>query len=219
VSKHFDVSLMAEKRLLPRPAPRKRVRRGFVAALALTLIAAIALDAWAQVGPSSFVVTRFWDGSAIVNAGDSGNNALRTVLVTALPAGTSNIGDVDVLTLPALPAGGNTIGNVGLVAGSAAIGTVGLTSASSANNAGAQVSVTTSSGTVLASFATRKAANICASPTNTDVVHLKLGATATTSNGKLWAGQCFSMGTGPVYTGVIDARSATGTQELTVWEW
>lgn len=31
-----------------------------------------------------------------------------------LPAGTNNIGDVDVLTLPALPAGGNTIGTVNL---------------------------------------------------------------------------------------------------------
>ena len=37
-----------------------------------------------------------------------------TVSVNALPAGTNNIGDVDVLTLPALPAGSNTIGNVNL---------------------------------------------------------------------------------------------------------
>lgn len=37
----------------------------------------------------------------------------------ALPAGTNNIGDVDVLTLPALPAGANTIGtvNLGTIAG------------------------------------------------------------------------------------------------------
>ena len=32
--------------------------------------------------------------------------------MTALPAGTNNIGDVDVLTLPALPAGTNNIGDV-----------------------------------------------------------------------------------------------------------
>jgi len=43
---------------------------------------------------------------------------------TALPAGTNNIGDVDVLTLPSIPAGSNTIGNVGLVAGSSTIGNV-----------------------------------------------------------------------------------------------
>lgn len=50
---------------------------------------------------------------------DSGGNVIATLPVSlaslpALPAGTNNIGDVDVLTLPALPAGSNTIGNVGL---------------------------------------------------------------------------------------------------------
>jgi len=91
-------------------------------------------------------------------------------------------------------------------------------SASSANNTGAQVSVTTSSGTVLASFSTRKGCAVVASPNNTDVIHLKLGATATTGNGKLWPGQPWNCGPVP-YTGVIDARSAAGTQEVTVWEW
>lgn len=38
--------------------------------------------------------------------------SLRTSNTTALPAGTNNIGDVDVLTLPALPAGANVIGAV-----------------------------------------------------------------------------------------------------------
>lgn len=33
---------------------------------------------------------------------------------TALPAGTNNIGDVDVLSLPSIPAGANTIGNVNI---------------------------------------------------------------------------------------------------------
>lgn len=36
-----------------------------------------------------------------------------TVTIAAIPAGTNNIGDVDVLSLPALPAGTNLIGNVG----------------------------------------------------------------------------------------------------------
>ncbi len=35
-----------------------------------------------------------------------------TAITNALPAGTNNIGDVDVLTLPALPTGANTIGAV-----------------------------------------------------------------------------------------------------------
>jgi hypothetical protein len=37
----------------------------------------------------------------------------------ALPAGTNNIGDVDVLTLPALPAGSNLIGQVTALGGAA----------------------------------------------------------------------------------------------------
>jgi hypothetical protein len=39
-------------------------------------------------------------------------NALSMTLGAALPAGTNNIGDVDVLSLPALPAGSNIVGNV-----------------------------------------------------------------------------------------------------------
>lgn len=43
-------------------------------------------------------------------------------VVAALPAGTNNIGDVDVLTLPALPAGTNNIGDVDIA--SVAAGTL-----------------------------------------------------------------------------------------------
>lgn len=39
---------------------------------------------------------------------------LPTVQTGALPAGTNNIGDVDVLSLPATPAGSNIIGRVGI---------------------------------------------------------------------------------------------------------
>ena len=93
-----------------------------------------------------------------------------------------------------------------------------MATASTANNDGSQVSVTTTSGTLLASFSTRKYAGFCASPLNTDIVHFKLGATATTSDYKLHAGQCWN--TPPVvYTGVIDARSASGTQEVSVIEY
>jgi len=52
-------------------------------------------------------------GADGVNAGDvSTANALPTAVQTALPAGTNNIGDVDVLSLPALAAGTNNIGDV-----------------------------------------------------------------------------------------------------------
>lgn len=51
-----------------------------------------------------------------------------TVTVSALPAGTNNIGDVDVLSLPALAAGTNNIGDVdiaSIAAGETLIGLVG----------------------------------------------------------------------------------------------
>ncbi len=53
-------------------------------------------------------------GSGVVGA-----TTQRVVLATdvALPAGTNNIGDVDVLTLPALPTGTNTIGSVKITDG------------------------------------------------------------------------------------------------------
>lgn len=55
-------------------------------------------------------------------------------VVGALPAGTNNIGDVDVLSLPSIPAGTNNIGDVdvlslpALPAGSNSIGTLGANS-------------------------------------------------------------------------------------------
>lgn len=52
-------------------------------------------------------------GSLTVDDGGGSLTVDGSVAVTAaLPAGTNNIGDVDVLTLPALPAGANEIGAV-----------------------------------------------------------------------------------------------------------
>jgi hypothetical protein len=54
-----------------------------------------------------------------VDIGDvSVNNTVTvsgTVSINSIPAGTNNIGDVDVLSLPALATGSNTIGNVNIV--------------------------------------------------------------------------------------------------------
>jgi len=53
-------------------------------------------------------------GASAVNIQDGGNTITvdGTVTINAIPAGTNNIGDVDVLTLPAIPAGTNNIGDV-----------------------------------------------------------------------------------------------------------
>ena len=47
--------------------------------------------------------------SRLVKSDDSGN-----LIISTLPAGTNNIGDVDVLTLPSIPAGTNNIGIVNI---------------------------------------------------------------------------------------------------------
>jgi hypothetical protein len=65
------------------------------------------------------------DGSvslaAAIPAGTNNIGDVDVLSLPALPAGTNNIGDVDVLTLPALPAGANTIGAVGLNVGGTAV--------------------------------------------------------------------------------------------------
>lgn len=274
-------------RCLPKAArPPHGVRAGLVAALAASLLCWIAVDAYAQVGPSGFSIIRAYDGTNVINIGDNTNSAIRVNVVagsaggpskvddaaftvatdsvapagfmadesspdsvnegdvgigrmslnrnqyvtlrdnagnergleitaageaevsltTALPAGNNNIGDVDVASIAA---GNNNIGDVDIAS---------LPSSSSANNDGTQVSVTTTSSSALASFSTRKGAQLCSIPTNTDIIYVKFGATAATSDFRLFIGQCMTM-SGTPYTGVIDVRSAAGTQSLDVLEW
>jgi len=88
----------------------------------------------------------------------------------------------------------------------------------SANNDGACISVTGSTTSVLASFASRRAAVIRADPTNTQRVYIKFGATATTSDFPLDAGDSFMLGGTVAYTGAIDGISASGTQSVCVAE-
>jgi hypothetical protein len=56
-----------------------------------------------RVQGSVAVTGTFWQATQPVSG---------TVTINAIPAGTNNIGDVDVLTLPALPTGANVIGAV-----------------------------------------------------------------------------------------------------------
>lgn len=55
------------------------------------------------------------DSTGVLSVDDNGGSLTvdgSVSLAAAIPAGTNNIGDVDVLTLPALPAGTNNIGDV-----------------------------------------------------------------------------------------------------------
>jgi hypothetical protein len=89
---------------------------------------------------------------------------------------------------------------------------------SSANNTGTCTSVGTSSTTVLASNASRKAYGFKAPSTNSVVVFCKLGATATTSAVPFEAGSSWSQDNGAVYTGVIDCITASSTSSICVYE-
>jgi hypothetical protein len=75
----------------------------------------------------------------VILAGNSPNTTTAVTVGAALPAGTNNIGDIDVLTLPALPAGTNNIGDVdiaSIAAGDNNIGNVDVLTLPNVTNAG-----------------------------------------------------------------------------------
>lgn len=59
-----------------------------------------------QSAPTTAVTGTFWQATQPISG---------TVTINAIPAGTNNIGDVDVLSLPAIPAGTNNIGDVDIL--------------------------------------------------------------------------------------------------------
>lgn len=120
-------------------------------------------------------------------------NTGAVTISTALPAGTNNIGDVDVLTLPAVVA--------------ATYSTSAVTSVASA----------ATSTSILASNANRRMA-IMVNDSDKNV-YVKLGATASTTSFsyKLTPGQTLELPM-PVYTGAIDAiwdAGPTGSMRVT----
>ena len=72
--------------------------------------------------------------------------------------------------------------------------------------------------TVAASNASRTWLSMWASPANTDDVYIKLGATATNADGRFAPGQPLNFTSGRIYTGVVDAFPASGTQAVCVLE-
>lgn len=79
-------------------------------------------------------------------AGAVAGTEFQVDIVGALPAGTNNIGDVDVLTLPALSAGNNNIGDVdiaSIAAGDNNIGNVDIASIATGDNNIGNVDVVT----------------------------------------------------------------------------
>lgn len=99
----------------------------------------------------------------------------------------------------------------------AAIPVTVLSTVASANNDGA-CSSGAANFTALASNASRTWAAIWASPANTDDVYIKLGVTATSSDARFAPGQTLNFTSGRIYTGIVDAFPASGTQAVCVME-
>lgn len=111
-------------------------------------------------------------------------------------AGTWNIGTLTTITNPVTVTGGTT--------------------------ASANIDGTCPSGaanfTVAASNGSRTWLALWASPANTDDVFIKLGATATSADARIAPGQPINITAGRIYTGIIDAFPASGTQAVCVME-
>lgn len=93
-------------------------------------------------------VTVASDSTGVLSVDDNGGSLTvdgSVSLAAAIPAGTNNIGDVDVLSLPAIPAGNNNIGDVDIAsaipAGNNNIGDVDVASIAAGTNAIGNVGV------------------------------------------------------------------------------
>lgn len=118
---------------------------------------------------------RLWTSATIDAAIPAGTNNIGDVDILslpALPAGTNNIGDVDVLTLPALPAGTNNIGDVDVLSVVPGTGATNLGKAEDTASADADVGV--------GMLAVRKATPANTSGADGDYEFLQMSA------GRLW---------------------------------
>jgi hypothetical protein len=146
-------------------------------------------------------------------AGDKTNN-------NAAP-GATNVGVLPCIATAAAPSSieGSTEGNqVGCSTNlSGATRVINESSIATANNDGACASGAASF-TVAASNASRTWLAMWASPANTDDVYIKLGATATSADARFAPGQPLNFTAGRIYTGIVDAFPASGTQAVCVME-
>lgn len=102
-------------------------------------------------------------------------------VVAALPAGTNNIGDVDVLTLPALPAGTNNIGDVDILSIAAGDNNIGNVDIVTMPGTGVEDAAETAGGTLLMAGTVRRDTAASSAGTTGDNATLN-----TDSLGRLW---------------------------------
>lgn len=147
--------------------------------------------------------------STIANA--IAGNEIQADIVGALPAGTNNIGDVDVASIAA---GDNNIGNVDLAsaipAGTNAIGKL----TQPATGTLANVTMTGSSVTAAASNVSRR--NLMIYNDSGVTVYVKLGSSASSTSFTVkLVDQAYYELPDPVYTGIVTALGASGDIRVT----
>ena len=155
--------------------------------------------------------------SSNISATQSGTWTITDISGTiSLPTGAST-----AAKQPALGTAGSASSDVITIQGVSSMTPIRVDSVlvPTAANTGATASVTATSVTILAANSTRKGAKLYASPNNTDTVYVKLGATATASNFPMLPGDSFDLNFGvAIYTGVVDAIAASGTQSISLME-
>ncbi len=114
-------------------------------------------------------------------------NTGAVVISSALPAGTNNIGDVDVLSLPALPSGTNNIGDVdvlSIAAGDNNIGNVDIVSLPVNTNGQCDNTSLTATTATTATKPSNAVGFIVQAPSdNTHDIRWRVGGTASTTAG------------------------------------
>lgn len=165
-------------------------------------------------------------GGSVVATDDSGATGHVQIIklaisadgsVTFIPADATYGLDVDVTRLPALAAGSNVIGGVTqsgswTVTANAGTGTMAVIERG-ATIASTSASVTTTSGQIVASSATRRTIVL----TNLGTDYVWIGASGVTDNQgiRLAPGQALTIDRSP--TAAVHAKAATGTQTVAIF--
>jgi hypothetical protein len=154
-------------------------------------------------------------GGAVVATDDTGTAHVQIIKLaisadgsaTVIPADATYGLDVDVTRLPALPTGANTIGAVTQASGPWTVIERGTVIASTS------ASVTTTSGQIVASSATRRTIVL----TNLGSDYVWIGASGVTDNQgiRLAPGQALTIDRSP--TAAVHAKAASGTQTVAIF--
>lgn len=121
------------------------------------------------------------DADTSLLAGAVSGTEVQVDVVAPLPAGTNNIGDVDVLSLPSIPAGTNNIGDVDILSIAAGDNNIGNVDIVTMPGTGVEDAPETAGGTLLMSGTVRRDTAASSAGTTGDNATLN-----TDSLGRLW---------------------------------